>query len=224
VIRPLVRDGIFLGSQFETGRAHFFFGSAQLGREQLPHFFPDYKFCFLKQVHGHKIVHGDPAEVFEADGHFTGKPHHALVIQTGDCVPLMLANSAQVCALHAGWRGTAAGIVGTAKVFLTEPPEVAVIGPHIRSESFEIGRDVSEALLDQVPPKVDRAQFLLPHKDPAKCYFDLSALLKSQLRTYFPEIQIFEAGENTFTSSAYHSFRRDKNGAGRQYSFVVLKP
>lgn len=224
MIRPVIQDGVFLGSEFETGKAYFFFGSAGLKRENLAARFATYKFCFLKQVHGNQVVHGEPIEILEADGHFTGKAGEALVIQTADCIPLLLSNNSQVCALHAGWRGTASGIVATSKVFFVEPPEVAVIGPHIRCESFEIGRDVAQTLMAQVPPAVDRAQFVLAHKDPTKCYFNLAALLKLQLLGAFPEIQIFEAGENTFTSPAYHSFRRDKDGAGRQYSFVVLKP
>lgn len=223
MIKPVMRNGVFLGSEFETAKARFFFGSSQLRREDLSLHFPNYRMCFLKQVHGHQIVHGDPNEVFEADGHFTGRADQALIIQTADCVPLMLANNSQVCAIHAGWRGAAAGIVGLSKVFFIEPPEVAVIGPHIRWESFEVGVDVAEKLLASAPAFVERSQFIKSHAQPSKCYFNLSALIKLQLQNKFPEIQVFDSGENTFTSSAYHSFRRDQNGAGRQYSFVVLK-
>jgi YfiH family protein len=229
MIRRVIQDGILIGSEFETGRAHFFFGAAGMKRGQLGTRFPSHKFCFLKQVHGFQIVHGDPEAVPEADGHITGRPNQALVIQTADCVPLLLANDSQVCALHAGWRGTASGIVAAAKAPFMEPPEVAVIGPHIHAESFEIHRDVSDSLLARVPD-ASRAHFVLPHKDPAKCYFNLAALLRFQLLSTFPEIQIFEARDNTFTSPAYHSYRRDQNGGqsrapgARQYSFVVLKP
>lgn len=212
-----VMDGEkLLGSQFETGKALFFFGAAQFAKPKLGERFPNYKFCFLKQVHGNRVVHAEPGQIPEADGHYTGKTGHALTIQTADCVPLMLANDSQVCAIHAGWRGTAAGIVGQSQPFFVDPPEVAVIGPHIRRESFEIGRDVAQTL--------GAPQFTHPHRDPNKCYYDLSALIKQQLLSHFPEIQIFEVNDNTFTSADYHSFRRGRDGAGRQYSFVVLKP
>jgi YfiH family protein len=221
-MKPVIRDGIFVGSEFETAKAKFFFGSALLKREDLATHFPNYQFCMLKQVHGHQIVHAEPKEILEADGHFTGRTNQALVIQTADCIPLLLANNSQACALHAGWRGTASGIVGLSKVFFIEPPEVAVIGPHIRWESFEVGLDVAETLIKSAPPS-DRVQLVKPHADPSKCYFNLTAVVKLQLLAKFPEIQIFDCNENTFISSAYHSYRRDKNGAGRQYSFVVLK-
>ncbi len=224
MMKPLIRDGLFIGLHFETAKADFIFGSSALKREALAIQFPKYEFCFLKQVHGHHVVHADAKEVIEADGHFTGRVNQALVIQTADCVPLMLANNSQVCALHSGWRGAASDIVGTAKVFFIEPPEVAVIGPHIQCKSFEIGREVMDQLIASVPQSADVEKLVQNHHDPAKCYFDLRGLLKIQLLQHFPEIQIFSSDENTFTSPAFHSFRRDNARAGRQFSFVVLKP
>ncbi len=224
MIRPLLQNGLFLGMQFETDRALFFFGSKQLAKEELALHFPQFKFCFLKQVHGVHIVHGDPSEILEADGHFTGRSAHALVAQTADCVPILLANDSQVGALHAGWRGVAGDIVGTSKLFFVDPPTVAVLGPHIQTESFEIGQDVMAKLLAAVPSQTERKQFIRPHADPEKCYFDLAKLVRAQLTRDFPDIQIFETGDNTFTNPAFHSFRRDGAAAGRQYNFVVLKP
>jgi len=224
MIRPIVNNGLFLGLQFETERALFFFGSKQMHKDDLGVHFPQFKFCFLKQVHGNQVVHAEPDEVFEADGHFTGKAGHALVSQTADCVPILLASDNQVCALHAGWRGVAADIVGTSKIYFMEPPSVAVIGPHIQCESFEIGEDVMAKLLLAVPPQLDKKSFIKSHADPNKRYFDLAKLVRAQLERDYPEVQIFETGENTFTNPAFHSFRRDKAGAGRQYNFVVLKP
>lgn len=223
MIRPLLSGGLFLGLQFETDQALFFFGSKQLSRDDLAIHFPQFQFCFLKQVHGAHVVHGEPKEELEADGHFTGRSQQALVVKTADCVPMLLANDSQVCALHAGWRGVAGDIVSTSKLFFVDPPTVAVIGPHIQAESFEIGQDVMAKLLLAAPSHLDRKLFLRKHPDPNKCYFDLAKLVRAQLTRDFPEIQIFETGENTFTNPAFHSFRRDGTQAGRQYNFVVLK-
>lgn len=223
MIRPLLYNGLFLGLQFETDQALFFFGSKQMAKDDLAVHFPQYDFCFLKQVHGVHVVHGEPNEVFEADGHFTGRSHQALVSQTADCVPILLANDSQVCALHAGWRGVAGDIVATSKLFFVDPPTVAVLGPHIQAESFEIGQDVMAKLLLAAPTQMDRKSFVRSHPDPNKCFFDLAKLVRAQLARDYPEIQIFETGENTFTNPAFHSFRRDGTRAGRQYNFVVLK-
>lgn len=224
MIRPIVSNGLFLGVQFETERALFFFGSKQMRKDDLSSHFPQYKFCFLKQVHGNQVVHAEPEQVAEADGHFTGKIGHALVSQTADCVPILLASDNQVCALHAGWRGVAGDIVATSKLYFLDPPSVAVIGPHIQVESFEIGEEVMAKLILAVPSHLDKKSFIRPHANPDKRYFDLAKLVRAQLERDYPEVQIFETGENTFTNPAFHSFRRDKDGAGRQYSFVVLKP
>jgi len=223
MMKTLVRDGIFLGNYFETTKAYFFFGSRHLDKAGLAHHFPAYQFCFLKQVHGTQVVKGEPTGTAEADGHFTGKPGFALAIQTADCVPILLANNSQVCALHAGWRGVAGGIVAASKEFFLEPAEVAVLGPHIQFDSFEIGNEVRDQLLKAVPHGPALGQFVRAHTDSGKCYFNLAGELKAQLMAQYPEIQIFNGTEDTFTSPAYHSFRRDKSG-GRQYSFVVLKP
>lgn len=224
MIRPLLSGGIFLGLQFETDRALFFFGSRHMGRDDLTLQFPQYRFCFLKQIHGNQIVHGEPDDIWEADGHFTGKPGHALVVQTADCLPILLASDSQVCALHAGWRGIATNIIGTSKIFFVEPPLIAVLGPHIQCESFEIGEDVMGKLLAAAPNGFDKRAFVRTHPQPGKVYFDLGRLARAQLTREFPAIQIFETGEDTFTNPAFHSFRRDKSSAGRQYNFVVLKP
>ena len=224
MIKPLVRNGEFLGFEFDTSKAYFLFGSTALKRESLTDTFPQYQFCFVKQVHGNQVVHAKPQEVQQADGHFTDQANHALVIQTADCVPLLLANDSQVCALHSGWRGAASDIVGISKRFFIRPPQVAVIGPHIQRASFEIGRDILPLLFASIARPADMENLVHDHIDSAKCYFDLGGLLQLQLLRYFPEIQIFISDENTFTSPAFHSFRRDKGGAGRQFSFVVLKP
>lgn len=192
-------------------------------KEDLQSHFPQFKFCFLKQVHGNQVVHGEPEEMLEADGHFTGKANCALVSQTADCIPILLASDSQVCALHAGWRGVASDIVGSSKSVFVEPPSVAVLGPHIQTESFEIGQDVMAKLFAAVPSHLDKKSFIRPHSDPNKCYFDLAKLVRAQLLRDFPAVQIFETADNTFTNPAFHSFRRDRSGAGRQYNFVVLK-
>lgn len=74
----------------------------------------------------------------------------AVCVKTADCVPILLGNRAtgDVCAVHAGWRGSAADIVTVAARTLAPNGSenlVAAIGPCIGSCCYEIGGEVYEA-------------------------------------------------------------------------------
>src|ERR1044072_3590602 len=110
----------------------------------------------VRQVHGAAAVIlrvGDPlpsAARPEADIIVSDDPSLALAIQTADCVPLLIADSKSgaVAAAHAGWRGLAAGVAGTAvealaREFNARPVDlVAAAGPCISSAAYEVGGDV----------------------------------------------------------------------------------
>ena len=83
------------------------------------------KLAKTNQVHGGKIRvvtaadwKGDPYDRvdYEADGLMTDTPGVVLLIYSADCIPILLYDPVRrvVAALHAGWRGTAAGIAATA--------------------------------------------------------------------------------------------------------------
>lgn len=71
-------------------------------------------------------------------------------VSTADCIPLLLYDPVRgaACAVHAGWRGTAARIAAKAvgamtSVYGTRPADlVAQIGPGIGLDSFEVGQEV----------------------------------------------------------------------------------
>jgi hypothetical protein len=66
------------------------------------------------QVHGNQVVDAvDSAIPLRADGAFTGKAGVVCSVLTADCLPLLLCDGAgeRVAAVHAGWRGLAAGVV-----------------------------------------------------------------------------------------------------------------
>ena len=89
------------------------------------------------------------------DALITNEPGTALVVFTADCTPVLLWDpvTGAVGAVHAGWRGTAAGIVGKAaaamvKEFGCKPENIkAAIGPNIGQCCFETDADVPDAIL-----------------------------------------------------------------------------
>lgn len=223
MIKSLILNGRSCGSTIDLNHALMVFCNREIDEESLLDAFPELWFCFLKQVHGKDVVPADQIQRIAADGHFTNESDLALVSQTADCVPVLLSGPKEICALHAGWRGVAANIVEASKNKLKESPTVAAIGPHIRKANFEVGLDVVAQLMAAAPEGTVEDEFTSPHKDNSKKYFDLTKLVKMQLTQTFPGIQIYDTGENTFTDPQLHSYRRDKDQAGRLYSFVMLK-
>jgi copper oxidase (laccase) domain-containing protein len=71
-----------------------------------------------------------------------------------DCVPIVLVDpTAEVLGVvHAGWRGTVAGVVrATVAAMVGEgaAPErlVAGIGPSVRAEEYQVGSDVADGIV-----------------------------------------------------------------------------
>ncbi len=86
----------------------------------------------------------------DGDALISADPGLLLAIRTADCVPILIADPVRrvVAAVHAGWRGTVAGIaartVDRMRVeYGTNPHDVlAAIGPSIGPCCFEVGVEV----------------------------------------------------------------------------------
>lgn len=89
------------------------------------------------------------------DGIITDETNVALVCFSADCTPILLHDPVRgaIGAVHAGWRGTASGIVRRAVEAMTrefgcEPQNIrAAIGPCISRCCFETGAEVPQAML-----------------------------------------------------------------------------
>lgn len=87
-----------------------------------------------------------------ADGHVTRVPRTALAVGIADCVPVFLAHpGGAVGLLHAGWRGTVAGIMAQGlkamAAFSAPADEVHVhLGPAICGRCYEVSPDVYRQL------------------------------------------------------------------------------
>ncbi|MBL0941044.1 MAG: polyphenol oxidase family protein [Gemmatimonadaceae bacterium] len=86
------------------------------------------------------------------DGHVTTVPGTALAVTVADCTPVLVAHPGGAAAmLHAGWRGTAAGILPAGIARLAElgfaANECRVhLGPSICGKCYEVGPEVLEAI------------------------------------------------------------------------------
>ena len=108
---------------------------------------------WLTQVHGTAVrVEGAAAPV-EADAAVASTPGATVAILTADCLPILLCADSgdEIAAVHAGWRGLAAGIVGATVSTMRTPPArlLAWLGPAISQPAFEVGVEVVEAFVAQ---------------------------------------------------------------------------
>lgn len=106
-----------------------------------------------EQVHGDRVaVATVPGRHERTDGLVTAVPGLTLAIFCADCVPVFIIDplTPAVAAVHAGWRGTVAGIAGVAvkvmgEAFGSRPRDlVAAIGPSIGPCCYEVGAEVAE--------------------------------------------------------------------------------
>ncbi len=88
----------------------------------------------------------------DRDGHVTTRAGLALAVTVADCTPVFLAHPGGAMALlHAGWRGTAAGILERGVEALADegaPADELVVhlGPAICGPCYEVGPEVVTAV------------------------------------------------------------------------------
>ncbi|MCI0708010.1 MAG: peptidoglycan editing factor PgeF [Ignavibacteriae bacterium] len=175
-----------------------------------------------KQCHSARALEVESGGQYEScDGLVSATPGIWLGISIADCVPVMLADRKRraVAALHAGWRGTAQGIVGEgvrlmSQAFHTEPEDiVAFIGPSAGGCCYEVGEDVAAKFSPHVF-KGRNGSYLL----------DLKKENKLQLQhAGIPEERIEISAYCTIcTPNLFHSYRRDKERSGRMMALVGI--
>ncbi len=192
---------------------------------------------WVRQVHGDAIAFAEalPPTVgtgatIEADAVISETPGLAAAIKIADCAPVLVAaeDASAVAAIHAGWRGTAAGIVGqTIATLRARHPQAfwrAWIGPCIGPDAFEVGPEVVDAL---VAAGAQASDFHAPgdHADPTRRYADLKAILARQLTRAGLDVRAIAVDAAcTFRDPArFFSHRRDAR-TGRMAALVMIEP
>lgn len=192
----------------------------------------DLPLASVRQVHGAGIV---PAAValsgnragavpaggdVEADAVSVTEAGTLAAIRTADCVPILLLAPEHrwAAAVHAGWRGTLAGIATAAvEAALAEGVAAheleAAIGPAIGPCCYEVGEDLAERF---------EAAGLASVRAGGPPRLDLRALNRSALeRCGLLPSRIQVCGPCTrCRSDLYWSYRADPAGAGRQLSWI----
>jgi polyphenol oxidase len=179
---------------------------------------------WLSQQHGTDVVDLDgPHDVpAAADASFTREPGRVCAILTADCLPLLLASDsgAAVAAVHAGWRGLAAGVIEATVRRLALPPQslLAWLGPAIGAAHFEIRSEVREELLRADP----QAEGAFARNARGRYMADLPGLARRRLER-LGVARIYGGDACTYADREhYFSYRRDGR-TGRQATLIWLE-
>jgi len=178
----------------------------------------------MRQVHGAEVAVVDAAtprgaELRGVDALVTASVDTPLVVLVADCLPVLLLGEGTVAAVHAGWRGLAAGVAGATVATMLALGEradtiAAAIGPAIGPCCYEVGPEVVEAVTSRSSSAVaTRTSWGTPS-------VDLRAAVVAQLEEL--GVRSF-AGPTTCTrchAESYFSHRADPR-AGRQAGLVV---
>jgi len=158
----------------------------------------------------------------KADAIVSDDPTRLLCVRVADCAPVLLTDEAGrvVAAVHAGWRGVIANVVAAAvreMRALGAGPIMAVVGPCIGHERFEVGPEVA-AQFRVAFPGVDVV--IAGH---GKDRVDLKGALRAQLLAagvakveVLPHCTVSEP-------SLFFSHRRDEGLTGRTGAFIAAR-
>ena len=177
---------------------------------------------FLNQVHGAAVVRWEginAGESPDADAIVSAAPQSLCAVRTADCLPVLLCSrdGAEVAAIHAGWRGLAAGVIEAAvEALQTRPADVmAWFGPAISQRAFEVGDEVREAFC---AVSADAAT-AFEQNDRGRWQADLYLLGRQRLAAAGVDA-VSGGGLCTHADPEnFYSYRRD-GSTGRMLSFV----
>lgn len=229
---PVICHDRLLGYRFTSQQCLFFFGTSFATIENLSEAYPDLSWRRMHQTHGNICAHirnprtAEP----EADAMWTTEKNLALVVSTADCLPILISFEESIAAIHAGWRGVVSTItLSTLNILKIQRKShkengLAVIGPHIRQDSFDFDRiDAGQFLKLATQFELDHHSVIRENSsDKTKVKIGLSEFVRAQISQsgLVQTNHIFELPIDTFSTREFHSYRRERI-AGRNLSFVA---
>lgn len=182
-------------------------------------------FLTLRQVHSARVARAaEWKEDLEADGLVTSRPGERIAVKTADCLPIFIADPEHhaVAAVHAGWRGTLAGVAAAGVEALralagADPRRLyAAFGPSIGPCCFETGGEVSVLFRDIFPERNDLG---------GRTRLDLRAAnLRILTAAGVPAAQIDADPPCTCCGgSEFFSWRRDRRKGERMFAVIGVR-
>jgi YfiH family protein len=148
----------------------------------------------------------------EGDAVVTAEPGVLCSVLTADCAPVLLADPETriVAAVHAGWKGALGGVVHSAVAAMealgADPRRMlAVVGPCIAQDSYEVGADFQERFAHHDPGS-DR--FFHPGETAGKRQFDLPGFVLWRLQQAGVRQAVWTGHDTCADEARFYSNRR----------------
>lgn len=161
-----------------------------------------------------------------ADAVITDKKDILIGVKVADCLPILLYDPVikVIAAVHAGWRGTAKGIlkktiIKMVEIFNSKASDILIaIGPSIKGCCYEVGQEVIEALKNETSSYEYVINFT------GKKHVDLAIANRIQaLSIGINNNNIWISSNCTFCNYLrYASYRFHGKKAGRQYGIIGM--
>ncbi len=180
----------------------------------------------LKQVHGAEggfVDHSFVDRSTEGDWLMTSDNRIALGIRVADCTAVLAEGCKDghpfVLAAHAGWRGTAAGILYRVSEVMKSWTDLRLwLSPSISQCRFEVGAEVIDALGS------DARVFARDGNRPGKYYLNLKSFQETQIKRLLPHAEISGSSLCTFEQPEFFSYRRlGSLATGRHTAWIKIK-
>jgi polyphenol oxidase len=183
----------------------------------------------LDQVHGAAVHVAGPQVVGrEGDALISDDPAWLLAVSAADCLPIILfdARRGSVAAVHAGWRGVAAGVAAAAVRALaghfgTDPADLrAWLGPAIQGPCYQVGPEVVAAV--RADPAVPATVAWPDAAVAGRWRLDVPGAVRAQLSAAGLSPDAIAASETCTHCAAERCFshRRDAGRTGRHWAVV----
>lgn len=179
------------------------------------------RLIFLQQVHGSQGFWVDrQTEVAEGDWLATNQQDIVIGVFVADCTAILVHGENErgsfVAAIHAGWRGTAKGIIETAFESLRPKKESLRIwlSPGICQDHYEVSEDVIQSFQEH------ELKFFEPTRA-GHANFDLHALQRARLAALGYET--VSSSLCTFEQPEFFSYRQmDSTLNARHFAWISL--
>ena len=177
---------------------------------------------WLDQQHGAGVRGARTVpETASADSSHTTSAGPVCVVQTADCLPVLLCSRKGnwVAAAHAGWKGIAANVLeATVRAYSGLPADLlAWLGPVISADFYEVDEPVKEALGERLSSVALRPSDRVGH-----WLLDLASAAAWQLEQA-GVVDCFGGGWCTFRDERlFYSHRRDRT-TGRMATLIWLE-